>query len=109
MTHQRGGVELLVLNQLQEPLEEVPSVVHQHHHLHCPRGGSQSKARDVERSRLASICAFRSATFCSAVAMGSAPAITRHGGGSWLAMMMSARASMAGSPDCWPFWAFQNS
>jgi type IV secretory pathway VirB10-like protein len=25
------------------------------------------------------------------------------------AKMMSARASLAGSPDCWPFWAFQNS
>jgi hypothetical protein len=36
--------------------------------------GSESKARDVERSRSASICAFRSATFCSARAMASAPA-----------------------------------
>ena len=26
-----------------------------------------------------------------------------------LAMMMSARASFVGSPDCLPFWAFQNS
>jgi hypothetical protein len=70
---------------------------------------TSSKARDVERSRSASICAFRSATFCSAVAMASAPAIKRHGGGSWLAIPMSARASLAGSPDCRPFWAFQNS
>src|SRR5712691_6904070 len=65
--------------------------------------GSASRAREVERLRLASICAFRSAIVCSAVAMASAPAMKRRGGGSWLAMMTSARASFAGSPDCWPF------
>jgi hypothetical protein len=40
----------------------------------------QSKASEVERSRYASICAFRSAIFCSAVAMASAPA-TEHPSG----------------------------
>src|SRR6266850_866285 len=63
--------------------------------IYIARAGCGSKARDVERFRWASICAFRSATFCSAVAMASAPAIKRRGGGSWLAMMMSARASFA--------------
>ena len=76
--------------------------------IYPPRPAS-SKSSDVERFRYASICAFRSATFCSAVAIASAPAIKRRGGGSWLAMVMSARASFAGSPDCLPFWAFQNS
>ena len=65
--------------------------------------GARSKASDVERSRLASIWAFRSAILCSAVPTASAPAMKRRGGGSWLAMVMSARASFAGSPDCRPF------
>ena len=60
---------------------------------------TSSKSRDVESFRCASICAFKSATICSAVAIASAPAINRRGGGSWLAMVMSARASFAGSPD----------
>jgi hypothetical protein len=71
--------------------------------------GSRSRASDVESSRHASICAFRSAIFCSAAAMASARATKRRGGGSWLAIVTSARASLAGSPDCCPFWALQNS
>jgi hypothetical protein len=39
-------------------------------------------------------------TFCSAMAMASAPAMKRRGAGSWPAIMMSAWASLAGSPDC---------
>jgi len=69
----------------------------------------QSKLSDVERVRLASICAVNSATLCSAVAMASAPAINRRGGGCWSAITISVCASLAGSPDCLPFWAFQNS
>lgn len=41
--------------------------------------------------------------------MASAPAMNRRGGGSRLAMVRSARASLAGSPDCWPFCDLQNS
>jgi hypothetical protein len=44
-----------------------------------------------------------------AVAIASAPAMKRRGGGSFLAIVMSARASLAGSPDCKPFCVFQNS
>src|SRR5579863_329860 len=69
----------------------------------------QSKSSDVERVRLASISAVNSATLCSAVAMASAPAINLRGGGCWSAITISAFASLAGSPDCLPFWAFQNS
>ena len=70
--------------------------------------GESSMAREDDSSRYASICAWRSATFCSAVAMASAPAMKRRGGGSALAMVISACASFAGSPPCWPFWDFQN-
>jgi hypothetical protein len=41
--------------------------------------------------------------------MASAPAMKRRGGRSSLAIVMSARASFAGSPDCCPFCAFQYS
>ena len=67
------------------------------------------KPSDVERARFASICVLRSAIFCSVVAIASAPAMKRRGGGSWLAFVMSARASFAGSPDCFPFCDFQYS
>jgi len=42
-------------------------------------------------------------------AMASAPAMNRRGGGVWLAMVKSACASFAGSPDCLPFCDFQYS
>src|SRR5438034_1552571 len=74
-------------------------------YLALPTGLSSSKARDVDRSRYASICAWRSATFCSAVAMASAPAMKRRGGCAFLAIVTSARASLAGSPPCLPLWA----
>ncbi len=45
------------------------------------RPESQSNASDVDRSRFASIWAFKSAIFCSAPAMASAPAMNRRGGG----------------------------
>ena len=40
---------------------------------------------------------------------GKAPAMKRRGGCSWFEIVMSARASFAGSPDCCPFWAFRYS
>jgi hypothetical protein len=51
---------------------------------------ASSNARAVERSRYASIRAWRSATFCSAVAMASAPAIKRSCGCSWSMIVISA-------------------
>ena len=56
---------------------------------------------EVERRRelrLDSMSSFRSAIFCSAVPMASAPAMNRRGGGDCRAMVMIARASLAGSP-----------
>ena len=49
----------------------------------------------MESSRCASICAFRSAIFCSAVAMASAPAMKRRGGWFSFAIVTSARADFA--------------
>jgi hypothetical protein len=48
----------------------------------------------------ASICVLRSAIFCSAVAIASAPAMKRRGDGCWSAIVMSARESrwVAGLP-----------
>jgi hypothetical protein len=66
---------------------------------------ASSFAREVERFRKVSICSWRSATFCSAAAIASAPATKRHGGGSSLAIVMSACVSFAGLPACRPFWA----
>src|SRR3954468_20602972 len=65
--------------------------------------GSRSKSSETDSARYAAICACRSAIFCSVVAMASAPAINRRGGGSKLAIVRSACASFAGSPDCLPF------
>src|SRR3954453_16788639 len=61
------------------------------------------KTNKSESSRYAAICACRLAIFCSVVAIASAPAMNRRGGGSTLAIVRSACASFAGSPDCLPF------
>jgi hypothetical protein len=74
-------------------------------YLAPPTGTDSSKSSDVDSWRYASICALRSATFCSAMAMASAPAMKRRGGASSPAIVTSARASLAGSPDCRPFCA----
>src|SRR3954447_10785503 len=65
--------------------------------------GSRFKSSETDSSRYAAICACRSAIFCSVVAIASAPAMNRRGGGSTLAIVRSACASFAGSPDCLPF------
>src|SRR3954471_3535710 len=76
-------------------------------HPYASRRTVYSNASDVDSSRFASICCFKSAIFCSAPAMASAPATNRRGGGFWSAMVMSARASFTGSPDWRPFCDFQ--
>src|SRR6266566_3009875 len=52
---------------------------------------AMSKAREVERSRWAAICAWRSAIFCSARPMASAPAMKRRGGCGTLGVVLDAR------------------
>jgi hypothetical protein len=66
-------------------------------------GYASSRASEVERSRKAFACSCRSFAFCSAMAMASAPPMKRCGGGCWLAIVMRAFASLAGSPGCWRF------
>jgi hypothetical protein len=66
-----------------------------------------SNASEDESGRFDSMSALKSAIFCSAVAMASAPARNRRGGGCWAAIMSSACASFAGSPACLPCVDFQ--
>src|SRR3954470_1187376 len=49
--------------------------------------GSPSKSSETDSARYAAICACRSAIFCSVVAIASAPAMNRRGGGSKLAIV----------------------
>jgi hypothetical protein len=64
------------------------------------QGYAVSRASEVDRSRKAFACSCRSFAFCSAMPMASAPAMKRRGGCFWLAIVMRARASLAGSPAC---------
>jgi hypothetical protein len=70
---------------------------------HVCRADSKSESSAVDTFRYTSICALRSATFCSVVAMASALAMKRRGGRLSAATVRSATASRTGSPDGFPF------
>src|SRR6185369_13020940 len=107
--HQRGAVGLLDLGG--EGLQAVAAADHERDaggavgepargdgaaQWRCHRVSSWARLPDS--SRWAWAWASRSRPLCSRVATASAPAANRSGGSSWLVSVISASASLAGSP-----------